>query len=116
MSNPFNVIQPNKMPKKDAFSYDSEWLIEVTNNDGSVKMYPDELTETPRKNYIESVMFAKFQATPDCHMIIVKKDGRDFQRWDRERVLGGNDWHEVEDEDELKTIGRINQFRVTTLD
>lgn len=47
-------------------------------------------------------------ATTGNHMICLEIDGIRTKRWDRERVVGENNWHAV-DPDEMETLGPIRQ-------
>lgn len=115
MVQPLDVIEPTKMKLKEARLYENEWRLEVTDNDGLVTTLPS-AHQSPKTNYLNCVLHAKLKASPDVHMMIIKKDGQDFQRWDRDRVLDSNEWAEVEDLDELKVIGKVNQFLLATFD
>ena len=110
MSDPQTIIEPTKMTPKEAQLCDNDWVLEVTYNDGTKSIFGNDPT-SPKTNYINCVLQAKLRATPESHMIIIKKDGRDFQRWDRDRVVDSNEWHEVDDLGELKTLGKILQLR-----
>lgn len=113
MNQQVTAIEPNKMKIKEARLYDNEWLLEVTANDGSVTTFPS-ASQSPKTNYLNCVLQAKLKAAPDVHMMIVKKDGRDFQRWERDRIVGSNEWVEIEDLSDIKTIGQIVEFRQVT--
>ena len=115
MAQPLDVIEPTKMKLKEARLYENEWRLEVTDNDGLVTTFPS-IHQSQKTNYLNCVLQAKLKASPDIHMIIIKKDGRDFQRWDRDRVLDSNEWAEVEDLDEIKIIGKVNQFMLVSFD
>ena len=111
MSQPASTIEPTKMALKEARLYDNEWRLEVTANDGSVTTFPS-ANQSPKTNYLNCVLQAKLKATPDVHMMIIKKDGRDFQRWDRDCIVDSNHWQEVEDLSDIKVIGQIVQFKM----
>lgn len=115
MAQPLDVIEPTKMKLKEARLYENEWRLEVTDNDGLVTTFPS-IHQSQKTNYLNCVLQAKLKASPDVHMIIIKKDGRDFQRWDRDRVLDSNEWIEVEDLNEIKIIGKVNQFMLVSFD
>ena len=108
MAQPLDVIKPNKIDSSEARLNNNEWVLEATDNNGVVTTFPDDKLSKP--NYLDCIVYAKTKATTDFHMIIIKKDGQDFQRWDRDRVLYSNKWKEVEDLDEIKIIGKVNQF------
>lgn len=110
MSESHKIIEATKMKLKEARRCDNDWVLEVTHNDGTKSIFGNDPT-SPKTNYLNCVLQAKLRATPESHMIIIKKDGRDFQRWDRDRVVDSNEWHEVDDLSELKTLGKIVQFR-----
>ena len=86
-----------------AASRDGDWLVELTANDGDVSF-------TKHPNYDISFSLIKIIMTTDAHMIIIKKDGVDFQRWDRERFLDLNDWNETHDLGTVKESGFIIQY------
>ena len=110
MNKILEVIAPTKMKLKEARLYDNEWRLEVTANDGSVTTFPS-ASQSPQTNYLNCVLHAKLKATPDVHMMIIKKDGRDFQRWDRDCIVDSNHWQEVEDLSDIKVIGQIVSLR-----
>jgi hypothetical protein len=64
------------------------------------------------ENYAQclAVINMMFKPTPQYHMIIIKKDGKDFQRWDREHIFESNNWVEIKDLNTEKVIDGINQF------
>ena len=114
MSGTFNA--PKDMTEMEAHEKGAKWVIELTYNNGDVgtiATWQDNMMMTP-KSYAECAAIVEelLDDNSTFHMIIIKKDGKDLQRWDRERVLGGVDWHEVEDLDEIKTLGPINQFNL----
>lgn len=90
------------------------WQLEVTNNDGvavNVQSQEDDGNKNP-VSYLQCYFLVStwLKPTTEQHMIVIKKNGQDFQRWDREPDLGENTWFEVDDLYAIKTVGPITQF------
>lgn len=97
----------------------SEWELLATDNQGLttslVLLAEDGVSDCNPENYAQCITIIRtaLKPGPDLHMIIIKKDGRDFQRWDREPVRGGNNWIEIEDIDStIKVIGPIRELNL----
>lgn len=106
----------DNMNEFDMRKTDALWQIVIADNEGNLSdiVCTTEGAKPNPENYAQclAVINMMFKPTPQYHMIIIKKDGEDFQRWDRERVIGSNNWREVKDLDTEKTIGCINQFSI----
>lgn len=85
------------------------YVVEVTSNEGKSKKHITDCYQ----NALYEVMCLM---NPSVHMIVIKDvDDNSFnggyQRWDREREVYGNEWHEC-DVDELIVLGPIREVNV----
>lgn len=85
------------------------YVVEVTSNEGESKRHSTDCYQ----NALYEVMCLM---NPSVHMIVIKDaDDKSFnggyQRWNREREVYGNEWHEGE-VGELITLGPIRQVNI----
>lgn len=104
MNNDFKGI---RKLRGNAASKVGHWSVELTANDGEVSF-------TNQRNYDISFALVRLIMTAEAHMIIIKKDGKDFQRWDRERFVDSNGWNETCNLNTAKESGHIIQYRQIT--
>ena len=107
----FDVI--NGMTEKEMRKTESLWQIVIEDKKGVVSdiVCTTEGANPNPDNYAQciAVINMMFKPSPKYQTVIIKKDGKDFQRWDRELIVDSNHWIEV-DTITKKPIEHTNQF------
>lgn len=93
-----NKLQPNRLLSGEDALMPGVWSVQIIDNAGKQ-------TGVYQYSYGSALAYATLIMMPDVHIITIERDDVEFQRFDRERIVDSNSWHEIEDLSELKSKG-----------